>query len=60
MNGETGELVEGSVRSRYSRAAAEVEAELCCPVVYDPRYPKVIPREILEWDYGCGPEDTCC
>jgi SAM-dependent methyltransferase len=54
MNFETGELVEVSVRSRYSRAAAEVEAELCCPVKYDPRYLEAIPREILERDYGCG------
>jgi SAM-dependent methyltransferase len=54
MNQETGELVESSVRTRYSRAAGEVEAELCCPVEYDPRYLEVIPREILERDYGCG------
>jgi arsenite methyltransferase len=45
---------EASVNVRYARAAREVEAELCCPVSYDPRYLEVIPAEILERDYGCG------
>ncbi len=30
------------------------EADLCCPVDYDPRYLEVIPQEIIERDYGCG------
>lgn len=45
---------EAAVRSRYSAAAREREAALCCPVDYDPRYLEVIPEEVLERDYGCG------
>ena len=54
MNTETVDVMEASVRARYSGAADNVEPELCCPVDYDPRYLEVIPREILERDYGCG------
>ena len=43
-----------AVRVRYSAAAVEKEAALCCPVDYDPQYLKVIPQEVLERDYGCG------
>ena len=46
--------VEKSVLERYSRAAGARDAALCCPVDYDRRYLEVIPREILERDYGCG------
>jgi len=46
--------VEQAVRDRYSPAAQEAEAALCCPVDYDPQYLKIIPEEILERDYGCG------
>lgn len=46
--------VESAVRERYEGAAREPEAALCCPVSYDPKYLEVIPREILEKDYGCG------
>lgn len=46
--------VERAVRERYSRAARAPEAKLCCSVEYDPRWLEVIPREILERDYGCG------
>ena len=42
------------VRDRYSRAAQATESALCCPVSYDPKYLEVIPKEILERDYGCG------
>jgi arsenite methyltransferase len=46
--------VESAVRERYSNAAqARVEA-LCCPVEYDRQFLKVIPREVIERDYGCG------
>jgi ubiquinone/menaquinone biosynthesis C-methylase UbiE len=46
--------VESAVRDRYSQAAqARVDA-LCCPIDYDQRYLKPIPREILDRDYGCG------
>jgi SAM-dependent methyltransferase len=46
--------VERAVRERYSDAARSREGALCCPVDYDPRLLEVIPREILERDYGCG------
>jgi arsenite methyltransferase len=46
--------MERAVVERYSRAAGEKEESLCCPVDYDPKYLEVIPREILERDYGCG------
>ncbi|HEX9815072.1 MAG TPA: methyltransferase domain-containing protein [Myxococcota bacterium] len=43
-----------AVRARYSAAALEREAALCCPVDYDPQYLGPIPQEVLERDYGCG------
>ncbi|WP_197441453.1 methyltransferase domain-containing protein [Thalassoglobus neptunius] len=46
--------VDLAVRDRYSAAAQEAEAALCCPVDYDPQYLKIIPDEIIERDYGCG------
>jgi arsenite methyltransferase len=46
--------VEEAVKERYSAAAREQDASLCCPVTYDQSYLKVIPKEILERDYGCG------
>lgn len=46
--------VEQAVKKRYSRAASVQEKALCCPVDYDRRYLEIIPREILERDYGCG------
>jgi arsenite methyltransferase len=46
--------VEGAVRDRYSQAAKEREAALCCPVDYDPKYLQIIPKEVIERDYGCG------
>jgi ubiquinone/menaquinone biosynthesis C-methylase UbiE len=46
--------VEAVVYERYARGARGSEADLCCPVDYDPRYLEVIPDEILERDYGCG------
>jgi len=46
--------VDGAVRDRYSRAAQQQEPQLCCAVDYDPRFLDVIPREIIERDYGCG------
>ena len=45
---------EDVVRERYSAAAQEREAALCCPVDYDPRYLAVIPEAVIERDYGCG------
>ena len=48
------EQVADAVSARYAAGAAAVEAELCCPVSYDPRWLAVLPEEILERDYGCG------
>lgn len=46
--------VERAVAERYSQAAQEREAALCCPVQYDPKLLSVIPDEIKDRDYGCG------
>ncbi len=45
---------EAAVYNRYAEAAKERISELCCPVDYDPNFLKIIPKEILERDYGCG------
>jgi ubiquinone/menaquinone biosynthesis C-methylase UbiE len=42
------------VRERYAAGAKSAKAELCCPVVYESKYSKVIPQEVIERDYGCG------
>lgn len=46
--------LEKAVRERYARGAEIKEEALCCPVQYDSKYLEVIPKEILEKDYGCG------
>ncbi len=46
--------VEQAVRDRYSAAAQQPEASLCCPVEYDASYLEVLPEELIERDYGCG------
>jgi len=46
--------VEKAVRERYAEGAQAREAALCCPVEYDTRYLEIIPKEIIERDYGCG------
>lgn len=46
--------IEAAVVSRYSGAAQQREAQLCCPVNYDARTLEIIPDEIKERDYGCG------
>ena len=43
-----------AVEQRYSAAAEEREAALCCPVDYDAQYLRVIPQEVIDRDYGCG------
>ena len=40
--------VDQAVRERYSAAASAAEPALCCPVQYDARYLKVLPRELIE------------
>ncbi len=51
---ETSVDLESAVRQRYSLGAKAVQADLCCPTTYDPRYLDAIPKEVLERDYGCG------
>ena len=46
--------LEKIVKERYAQGARAPEAELCCPIDYDPRYLKAIPAEVLDRDYGCG------
>lgn len=46
--------IEREVKERYTGAARDREAELCCPVDYDAKLLKVIPNEIKDRDYGCG------
>ncbi len=50
--------VEAFVVQRYGAGAQAVEAALCCPVDYDPRFLAVIPQEVLDRDYGCGDPST--
>lgn len=52
--------VEWAVRRRYSGGARAVEDALCCAPTYDERYLAVIPREIIEKDYGCGDPTPYC
>ena len=46
--------VREEVQKRYGEGAKEVEDALCCPIDYDPQYLKIIPKEVLDRDYGCG------
>jgi arsenite methyltransferase len=46
--------VTAAVKQRYTEAAKARETALCCPVAYNPEYLKVIPKEVIEKDYGCG------
>src|SRR4051812_1416462 len=46
--------VQTAVEERYSAAAKAPDADLCCPVEYDPELLKAIPEEVLAKDYGCG------
>jgi arsenite methyltransferase len=45
---------ESEVRKRYAAGARATEARLCCPVDYNADYLKIIPKEVIERDYGCG------
>ena len=45
---------EKEIQRRYGQGARQLEAELCCPTDYDPKYLRAIPAEVLERDYGCG------
>ena len=46
--------IRSSVEQRYSEAARQPEAALCCPVEYDSKYLEAIPEEVIQKDYGCG------
>jgi arsenite methyltransferase len=47
--------IENQVLDRYARGAQAVEPELCCPTDdYESQYLRLLPREIIEKDYGCG------
>lgn len=46
--------VQKTVLDRYSEGAKEVQAALCCPVDYDAGLLALLPKEIVEKDYGCG------
>jgi SAM-dependent methyltransferase len=46
--------VKESVLERYSEGAKEVQPALCCPVDYDTALLKMLPKEIVDRDYGCG------
>src|SRR5438094_6175719 len=45
---------EAAVRERYAAGAKSAEARLCCPTDYEREFLNVIPREVIERDYGCG------
>ncbi len=45
---------EESVRTRYTEAAQQPEAALCCATSYDAKLLEAIPEEVLNVDYGCG------
>lgn len=46
--------IELAVRERYTAGAQQAEAALCCPVDYNPQFLEILPKEIIERDYGCG------
>ncbi|MBI1841215.1 MAG: methyltransferase domain-containing protein [Verrucomicrobia bacterium] len=54
MNNLNSHTAEAATQRRYAAAAKAQEAALCCPVEYIPDLLTVIPREVIEKDYGCG------
>ncbi len=46
--------IEKTVHKRYSTAALETQTALCCPVEYDDQYLEILPKELIDRDYGCG------
>lgn len=46
--------VESAVRERYATCALMTEDKSCCPTDYNPEHLKIIPREVIDRDYGCG------
>ena len=45
---------ESAVVERYAAGAKALEPTLCCPVDYDRSYLEIVPKEVIERDYGCG------
>lgn len=45
---------ESKVSERYAQGAKEVQPSLCCPVNYDDALLAMLPKEIIDKDYGCG------
>ncbi|MBK16825.1 MAG: SAM-dependent methyltransferase [Prochlorococcus sp. SP3034] len=43
-----------AIQKRYGAAAIEQEECLCTPVSFNPEYLKIIPKEVIERDYGCA------
>lgn len=54
VQAKVGFNVDQAVKERYAAGANQREAALCCPTSYDASFLKVLPREIIERDYGCG------
>ena len=48
------ENIESEVLKRYGQGAEAPQASLCCPTEYDRSVLQILPREIVEKDYGCG------
>ena len=46
--------IQETVSKRYRDGAKERQEALCCPVDYDDSLLEILPREIIERDYGCG------
>ncbi len=46
--------VETEVMARYSEGAREKQTALCCPVDYNSELLALLPKEIIDKDYGCG------
>ena len=46
--------IDGAVLDRYTTGAQSRQDALCCPVDYDSSLLAILPREIIERDYGCG------
>lgn len=46
--------VEAEVLRRYRDGAQQAEKGLCCPTEYDKASLAILPRGIVEKDYGCG------
>ena len=46
--------IDSAVLDRYTAGAQLRQESLCCPVDYDNSLLAILPREIIERDYGCG------